>query len=67
VMPHFYRNWAIEDLRRFILNGIVWSAKLEVPAPGVQTAPLDLAAFKPESVHPLPPKPKKSAAATTKP
>ena len=23
VMPHFYRNWRLEDLRRFILNGIV--------------------------------------------
>jgi type 1 glutamine amidotransferase len=66
VMPHFYRNWAIEDLRRFILNGIVWTAKLEVPAGGVQTAPPDLAAFRPESVHPLPPKSKKSAAATKK-
>jgi hypothetical protein len=37
-----------------------------VPAGGVQTAPPDLAAFRPESVHPLPPKSKKSAAATKK-
>jgi type 1 glutamine amidotransferase len=31
VMPHFYKNWRDEDLRRFILNGIAWTAKLEVP------------------------------------
>ena len=58
VMPHFYRNWKNEDLRRFILNGIVWTAKLEVPAGGVQTDALDLAMFAPASVEPLPPKPK---------
>jgi type 1 glutamine amidotransferase len=58
VMPHFYKNWAIDDLRRFILNGIVWAAKLEVPAGGVQTTLPDLATFEPKSVEPLPPKPK---------
>jgi type 1 glutamine amidotransferase len=58
VMPHFYRNWALEDLRRFILNGIVWATKLDVPAGGVQTALPDLAAFRPASVQPLPPKAK---------
>ncbi len=26
VMPHFYRNWANDALRRFILNGILWTA-----------------------------------------
>jgi type 1 glutamine amidotransferase len=63
VMPHFYRNWKLEDLRRFILNGIVWTAKLDVPADGVRTAPPDLAAFAPAAVEPLPPKPKPAAAA----
>jgi type 1 glutamine amidotransferase len=58
VMPHFYQNWALDDLRRFILNGIVWTAKLEVPAAGVQTSLPDLATFEPVSVEPLPPKPK---------
>ena len=63
VMPHFYKNWRVDDLRRFILNGIVWTAKFEVPAEGVQTSAPDLAAFKPESVEyvPLPPKVKKAA------
>ena len=64
VMPHFYKNWRNEDLRRFILNGIVWSAKLEVPAGGVKTAPPELEQFKPASVEyvPPPPKPKAKAA-----
>jgi hypothetical protein len=63
-MPHFYKNWADEDLRRLILNGIVWSAKLAVPTGGVKTAPPDLAAFQPESIEPKPRPvaPKKSAA-----
>jgi hypothetical protein len=61
VMPHFYRNWRDDDLRRFIFNGIVWTAGLEVPAGGVQTARPDLASFAPASVEPLPPKAKKTA------
>jgi type 1 glutamine amidotransferase len=51
VMPHFYRNWDNEDLRRFILNGIVWTAKLQVPAGGVTTTLPNLATFQPESVE----------------
>ena len=51
VMPHFYKNWANEDLRRFILNGIVWTGKLDVPSGGVQTPTPDLTRFGPESVE----------------
>jgi type 1 glutamine amidotransferase len=51
VMPHFYKNWADADLRRFILNGIVWSSKLDVPARGVQTTLPELNTFSPESVE----------------
>lgn len=54
VMPHFYRNWEQEDLRRFILNGVAWTAKLEVPVDGVNTTLPDLATFAPESVEPKP-------------
>ena len=54
VMPHFYKNWANEDLRRFILNGIVWTAKLDVPRDGVRTPAPDLATFGPESIEPKP-------------
>jgi type 1 glutamine amidotransferase len=66
VMPHFYRNWKLEDLRRFILNGIVWTAKLDVPADGVHTTLPDLATFEPASVEPLPPKPKPEPAKVSK-
>lgn len=59
VMPHFYKNWREEDLRRFILNGIAWTAGLEVPAEGVQTTLPDLATFAPDSIEvkPAPRKP----------
>lgn len=52
VMPHFYRNWKLDDLRTLILNGIVWTAKAEVPAGGVQVKLPDLAQFKPDAVEP---------------
>ncbi|MGB8167593.1 MAG: ThuA domain-containing protein, partial [Chthoniobacteraceae bacterium] len=58
VMPHFFRNWKIEELRRFILNGIVWTVKVEVPPDGVQTILPDLASFQPESLEPKPREPK---------
>lgn len=32
---HFHRNWADENFRRLVLNAIVWTAGLEVPATGV--------------------------------
>ena len=54
VMPHFYKNWGQNDLRRFILNGIVWSAKIDVPAGGVKTKTPVLSAFGPESVESVP-------------
>ncbi len=64
VMPHFYKNWRDEDLRRLILNGIVWSAKLDVPVGGVRTATPDLTAFGPESIEyvPRPAKPQNAPA-----
>jgi type 1 glutamine amidotransferase/cytochrome c2 len=33
---HFYENWRQEEFRRLILNGLVWSTGLDVPATGVQ-------------------------------
>lgn len=51
VMPHFYKNWKHEDLRRFILNGIVWTARREVPEAGVETELVDLQRFEPAAVE----------------
>jgi dipeptidase/type 1 glutamine amidotransferase len=54
VMPHFYKNWADENLRRLILNGVVWAAGREVPATGVETPPPDLHAFGAAGIEPRP-------------
>jgi len=47
VMPHYYRNWRLEDLRTLILNGIVWSAGADIPAEGVRVDLPDLSTFEP--------------------
>lgn len=58
VMPHFYKNWALDDLRTLILNGVVWTARVDVPKEGVRTAKPDLSAFAPAAIEPKPPVPK---------
>ncbi len=35
---HFTANWWIPDFRKLVLNAIAWTAKLEVPAAGVESA-----------------------------
>lgn len=32
---HYHKNWAQDDFRKLVLNGILWIAKVEVPATGV--------------------------------
>jgi type 1 glutamine amidotransferase len=59
VMPHFYKNWQVADLRMLIMNAIVWSAQLEVPAAGVKTPQPDLAQFDPAAIESPPPAAKK--------
>ncbi len=34
---HFHRNWADENFRRVVLNGILWIARKEVPENGVHS------------------------------
>ena len=34
---HFYANWWQPDFRRMVLNAIVWTAKVDVPAGGVES------------------------------
>ncbi|MDF1858863.1 MAG: alpha/beta hydrolase [Verrucomicrobiales bacterium] len=53
-MPHFFRNWEKEELRRFILNTIVWTSGGDVPANGVESSLPDLKTFEPVSVDPRP-------------
>ena len=52
VMPHFYRSWELDDLRTFILNGIVWTAQREVPQAGVACKLPPLAKFSPDALDP---------------
>ena len=37
---HFHHNWAIEGISKMVLNAIVWSARLDVPAEGVNVIPM---------------------------
>jgi type 1 glutamine amidotransferase len=32
---HFHRNWGNPNFRKIVLNAIVWTAKMEVPASGI--------------------------------
>ncbi len=54
VMPHFYRNWAHDDLRTLILNAVAWAAKADAPKAGVRVKLPELTTFKPDSVEPIP-------------
>jgi len=35
---HFHRNWANDDIRKLVLNAIVWSANIDVPKKGIDSA-----------------------------
>jgi type 1 glutamine amidotransferase len=35
---HFFANWWLPDFRRLVLNALAWTAKIEVPAGGVESA-----------------------------
>jgi hypothetical protein len=54
VLPHYFRNWGVDDMRMLAMNAVCWTAKLDVPAEGVKTSLPDLATFKPDSVDPQP-------------
>ena len=43
---HFHRNWANDDFRRLMLNALVWTSGLDVPAEGIASGvtPDDMAA-----------------------
>jgi len=43
---HYHWNWGNDDFRKVMLNGIIWTAKLEVPEKGVSVTSLKLAELK---------------------
>ncbi|HEV2394099.1 MAG TPA: ThuA domain-containing protein [Verrucomicrobiae bacterium] len=42
---HYHKNWGNDNVRKLVLNAIIWTAHLEVPPSGVQSqvTPADLA------------------------
>jgi type 1 glutamine amidotransferase len=38
---HFHKNWGIPEFRKFVLNAILWTAKLDVPSNGVKCSVSD--------------------------
>ena len=34
---HFHKNWADDNFRKVVLNGLLWMARMEVPKDGVQS------------------------------
>ncbi|MBC8094316.1 MAG: ThuA domain-containing protein, partial [Akkermansiaceae bacterium] len=38
---HHHKNWRNDDLRKVMLNAILWTAKVEVPANGVESTVTD--------------------------
>jgi hypothetical protein len=34
---HFHKNWGNENTRKLVLNAILWTAKIDVPAEGVSS------------------------------
>jgi type 1 glutamine amidotransferase len=35
---HYHENWGNDDVRKLVLNAIVWSAKAKVPADGIKSS-----------------------------
>jgi type 1 glutamine amidotransferase len=34
---HYHKNWGNDDFRKVVLNAILWIAKVDVPAQGVES------------------------------
>ena len=34
---HYHKNWGNDNVRKLVLNAIVWTAKVEVPAKGIES------------------------------
>ena len=52
VLPHFFKNWQVNELRTMLLNGVVWSAHIEVPENGVAVELPNLETFHPAATLP---------------
>ena len=34
---HYHKNWGHEQMRKFMLNSILWAAKVDIPVEGIET------------------------------
>jgi hypothetical protein len=55
---HFHDNWGNDEFRKVVLNALVWLAKMEVPASGIESS-----VTKEQLEMNLDPKPQKKKAA----
>ncbi|HNQ72756.1 MAG TPA: ThuA domain-containing protein [Verrucomicrobiota bacterium] len=62
---HFHKNWANDHMRKLVLNAILWTAHVEVPAGGVDShpTPAQLAANQDEKGPRRPPAPPRAPGA----
>jgi hypothetical protein len=63
---HMHKNWQLESQRRLVINGILWTAKLEVPESGAKVD-LDPAELTKNLDNKPKPAPKPAAAKTATP
>jgi type 1 glutamine amidotransferase len=50
----FHDNMALEDYRRFLLNGIAWAAQIEIPKNGIQSPTPDVSDVSPAPASGMP-------------
>jgi hypothetical protein len=62
---HFHKNWGNDNVRRAVLNALVWVSKLDVPAGGVQSSVTEEQLSKNLDPKPMP-KPKSADAGSSK-
>ncbi|MHC4993989.1 MAG: hypothetical protein ACYTGQ_02950, partial [Planctomycetota bacterium] len=53
---HFHDNWADDNFRKIVLNAIVWTAQVEVPAGGVKSKTPTMAQLRENQDYPEDPK-----------
>jgi len=48
----FRDNLALDNYRRFLMNGIAWTANIEIPKAGIQSPTPDVSDVSPSAVRP---------------
>ena len=53
---HWHVNWGQPSFRTFVLNGIAWTARIDIPAEGIASKPMTLEDYEANNDEPQPPK-----------